>query len=200
MEMNEIINHIGLKIGEITEIDPDNRTRVLLKDLETKEETPWCNFLFSYAGNGKGIFLDHAIGDKVLFTLFSDEQGFIFGQYYAKGDTVPGSENNDVLHQINSSNFLGVDKVSKTLKCNYDNIEAKGATKLLLDSDISILLGENGVDFLIKGTAFVSLFNTLVGVISSHSHGLAADPALVTACTNFVAGVNNTLSTLAKVE
>lgn len=173
MEMNEIINHIGLKIGEITEIDPDNRTRVLLKDLETKEETPWCNFLFSYAGNGKGIFLDHAIGDKVLFTLFSDEQGFIFGQYYAKGDTVPGSENNDILHQIDSSNFLGVDKVSKTLKCNYDNVE----------------LGQSPTEKAVLGDQLKSVIEDLIDILKN---SFVVDVPGVTAGSVAVLGTTNT--------
>jgi hypothetical protein len=162
MRNDEIIDKIGLKIGKITEIDSNNRTRVLLEDLETKEETPWCNFLFPYAGNAKGMFIDHAVGDKVLYTLFSDTQGFIFGQYYTKDDTVPGSENNDVLHQIDANNFLGVDKTAKALKANYESVLlGQWPTEKAVLGDILQGILEDLIDQILLITQAVSGANTV---------------------------------------
>lgn len=212
---DKIYNNLAIRSGKVVEIHSENRTRVIVQDLETGMKSPWLSVIVPFAGDSKGAGVFHIDeGDEVAYQLSDTDAGYVLGQIFTKGQTVPGSDNIDVLHQTDVDNMITVDRAAKRFSIAMQNllmeigadIEIRGdaigiesATGLNLDAP-DIKLGSAATELLIKATTYFSALNTMLGALSSHTHGVAPDAGLGTAITTFISGQSGYVTTKTKAE
>jgi len=205
MDKENIIELLQMKFGKIIEINSDKRSRVRVSDTETGIESPWLDIITPFTGNNQGIYIDPVLNSEVIYILFSEESGFIYGQIYQSEQTLPGSENQLSLN-IDDNNKIIIDKSAKTITAQLDNFTIKGNSQVILDSNTLIKIGENAASAILKGDEWQSLIGDLADSLLEHVHpdpvsgSSGVSPQMTTAIPIFKAGQSATLSTLSKVE